>query len=236
MTKVRRIVRLFVSTMLLISIILLDSKATVLATYSQEDFMKQDIISFDEYSSAIKAEYEKYGIKYEILEEKEGIVLTKSLLERKLETARAQGELYMQEEASKQKEREIIERDFIDISNIKPMVMYVNKTYYDYQTVTSPSKMGKAQICLEGQATADADTGVFLWVNYGKSYQSGPYINLKSWSEDSKDCFLYTFPGTTVKFLALFVEGTLTVEYTDPDTGLLIGYTSSHTLNIMWAY
>lgn len=65
---------------------------------------------------------------------------------------------------------------------------------------------------------------------------SGPYVNFKSWTQNSASPSLYTFPGSTVKLLALFVNGTLTVEYTEPNTGLLVGYTSSHALNNMWAY
>lgn len=221
---------------LVLSIGFLGTSVNAFASQPEGQSSDQTVISIEEYASALKEEYSQYGIKYEVINEDTDVVLTKKILEEQLLVAKQQGEEYLQEQKSNLMEREMLEKSMTESNAYFPMVMYVKKTYKDYQVVNSPSKMGMAQICLEGQATADADKGYFLWANYGKSYQKGPYVNFKSWSEDSADCSIYTFPGTSTKMLALFVNGTLTVEYTEAKSGLQVGYSSDHALNVMWAY
>lgn len=231
-----RIIKKIVSGILVLSILLTPGINAFAATDSSDE-----VISFEEYYSTLRDEYFEYGITYEVYQKNDDFVYTKNLLEAQLVKARQEGIELIKQQQEIEKQSAVILAELkksIEIEDrniVTPMVMYITRNFSSIQTVTSPSGMGRADICLEAEATADADKGYFLWINSYDNYQSGYYVNFKSWDVTYEKCTVESFHGTRN---AVFyeVEGRLTIEYTEPKTGLLVGYTSSHSLPIMWFY
>lgn len=78
-------------------------------------------------------------------------------------------------------------------------------------------------------------SGYFLWIDSYSNYQTGYYVNFKSWVTTKESCTIESFHGTN-NAVFYSVEGRLTIEYKDPKTGSIIGYISSHSIPVMWFY
>lgn len=227
MKKTRNII----ISLLIISMVFLNTGTYVFA--AQSEYLSDDQISFEEYYSILKTEYAKYGIQYEILQRSDDVVFTKDLLKKQLKAVEQQGKVYLQQQKEEQKPNiktiESSNIDLLDYSIIQPMLMYVIKNNVSDQVFRSPSGLGEANIRLVSSATADADTGRYLWINSYSNYQYGPYVNYKSWVITSESCYIGSIYGGN-NTMTHYVSGLLTVEYTEVNTGLLVGYTSSHSV------
>lgn len=100
-----------------------------------------------------------------------------------------------------------------------------------YVTLSSPTGMGYAQFAVILTATADAQYNTFLNIKNYTCKQNGAYVNFKSWTETSKS---YKLSNGNKNCIVTFV-GDLTVEYTEPSTGIQAGYTSTHKFNCNFA-
>lgn len=98
---------------------------------------------------------------------------------------------------------------------------------YCYVSLFSPSGMGSADFAITLTATADAQYDTFLNIKNYTCKQSGAYVNFKSWVVTSKS---HKISNGNKNCTVTFV-GDLTVEYTEPTTGLLVGYTSTHQID-----
>ena len=96
-----------------------------------------------------------------------------------------------------------------------------------YVSLFSPSGMGSADFAITLTATADAQYDTFLNIKNYTCKQSGAYVNFKSWVVTSKS---HKISNGNKNCTVTFV-GDLTVEYTEPTTGLLVGYTSTHQID-----
>ncbi len=207
------------------------SPTNVLAAQS-----KSEMISFDDYYHAMKAEYAKYGIKYEIIQSNHDINFTKELLDKQLSTARYQGEEYI-----KQQQEETQQAEKVAISYIQNMsarsIMPVQITDISDHTFKSPSGMGEVGVRLKSTATYDVNGGRFIGVDSYSSYQYGTYVNLKSWTVTDETCTIASLgDGLYNNCIRHYVRGLLVIEYTEPNTGLLVGYTSAHSVIRYWFY
>jgi hypothetical protein len=201
-----------------------------------------EIISFEDYYASLKAEYAKYGIGYEVLENNSNVVFTKELLETQLTTAREQGTEYLKqqkEEAEQQAEIDKQIESFIgnNYTNITiKSLMPVTRTDISDHTFVSPSGIGQANIRLQSTATYDVNYGYFMSVDSYSNYQYGPYVNFKSWVTTSENCRIVSFGSGTNNSIRHYVSGLLTIEYTEANTGLQVGYTSSHSVIHYWLW
>ena len=186
--------------MVFLSFILLSLPQNAYAAQSSRD---NEIISFDEYYSAMKEEYAKYGITYEIYQKNDDYIFTKGVLRENLNNARQQGKIYKQQKEDEMKNIIELNKDLsVDNNNqYTTRIMPVTVTKQSYQTVSSPMYIGSAEICLETRATVDVNNDKWISVNYVTSYQSGAYVNFKSWVHNSSSYSIYVFPGTSVSML-----------------------------------
>lgn len=177
-----------------------------------------EIIAFEEYYMEIKSEYAKYGINYEILQHNDSVILTKGMLEKQLILARQQGENQNNQNNNQETVKNLK-------NNIGPSrIMPVTYSLINKHTLQSPCGFGSAEFAVEINVTENIERNYFMSLNSKKCYQDGAYLNFKSWKQESIT-HIFDSNGIAVK-----VKGKLKVEYKEPNTGFVVGYTSDHEI------
>lgn len=216
-----------ITGILTLSILLSVFATNVFAATPQEK-----VISYNEYYTAMKTLYAQYGVKYEILKKNSDVVLTESLLEKQLNSAKQQLEIYAETSSNTTvinmtPQSNIASSGDVSINSLMPYAYSYTQNY----RINSPSGMGYACFNVTLKATADAQYSTFLSINSYTCKQAGSYMNFKSWTQTSKS---YRLSQANQLCIMNFI-GNLTVEYTEPNTGMLVGYTSRHNIMAMFA-
>lgn len=197
-----------------------------LCVHAAEGEAVTEVISFDEYYNSMKELYSEYNIDYEILDVDEDFVFTRELLERQLLETRE-----MLENSANSASVHIVASETADQDKTKGDDSVRALMPYSYQDscyvyLTNPSILGYAYFKMTLNATADAQHNTFLSINSYTFRQSGEYMNFKSWTELSKS---YVLSSDRQKCTVTFV-GEIVFEYTEPNTGITAGYTSTHEI------
>lgn len=191
---------------------------------------KNSVISFKDYYKAIKAEYAKYHIKYECTSYDKNFVFTKKLLDQTLEDIEKNVSGLNYDATSHAfidnvKSPQTTDEKSVNIESIiKPDVASENLNYPTDWTVKSPSNMGSANIRITINADVDIERGRFISMNSCTSRQYGPALNFKSWQQTGSDVKI----NSDRTWISGYVYGTLVIEYTEPNTGMKVTYTSDH--------
>ncbi len=226
-------IKKIVTGILILSMVFGSYTSTAFAANSSIENDKDEIISFEDYYSSMKALYANYGVTYEVLQNNNNVVFTKGLLDEQLATAK------QNLEANKQ----VSNSTYINVVSMPGALDNHNgdisvQSYMPYAyshtsnvKVSSPSGMGYACFDLTLKATADAQYSTFISINSYTCSQSGSYLNYKNWDETSKSYSL----SPDNKICEVSFIGRLTIEYTETKTGLLVGYTSNHNITFNFA-
>ena len=195
------------------------------------------IISFEEYFDAVHAEFAKYGIDYQVLEKNDDFVFTQKILDDRLTEIR--------EAMSQTSVSNNTDCDFnaaTTVTTITPRtstsgssstnaarIMPVEQVYQYQQYLECPVAPGLAwaYICIEVVALVDAQGGNLMSIEDYSSFQKGFYLNFVNWEQRSME----VEPDYMTGSFTATVNGKLTVEYTEPHSGLLVGHTSEHTFS-----
>lgn len=197
-----------------------------LCVHAAESEAVGEVISFDEYYESMKALYSEYNIDYEILAVDEDLVFTRELLERQLMETREKLENSASSASVHIVASETGRQDKTTGDNsTRALMPYAYQESCDVY-IMSPSTMGSAWFRMTLNATADAQYNTFLSINSYTFRQNGGYVNFKSWNEISKS---HVLSSDRQKCTVTFV-GDLVVEYTEPYTGILAGWTSTHEI------
>ena len=206
----------------LCSFMVLSLAITLFHSYSfaAERENANEVISFEEYYSAMREIYAEYGVTFEIIDANENYVYTVAFLNDQLQNAQEMLE------ANKSDADTVVismpDNDSVGVYSLMPYA-YSSTQYY---SVISPTGMGAADFAVTLNATADAQHKTFLSIKDYTCNQYGYYFNLKSWTETSKSHSLSNDKQVcTVNFI-----GDLTIEYTDPITNNVHAYTSTHQI------
>ena len=113
-------------------------------------------------------------------------------------------------------------------ATITPNAAFVTENHYSYVKAKSPSGFGYADILITVNYTENVQDGDFVSVNSCGSRQYGSALNFRSWQDNGNTVGI----GREGYWICGNVYGTLTIAYTDPNTGITATYTSDHAWNI----
>lgn len=196
------------------------------SAFASESHSAEEVIPLEEYYASMKSLYAEYGVIYEILDFDEDYIFTREFLNEQLTNTREKLEASVSQTTVSVVTNGTTSVD--RVGGIEPFaLMPYDYSATQYVTLLSPSGMGSAQFAITLTATADAQYDTFLNIKNYTCKQNGAYVNFKSWTETSKSHKLSNGnKNCTVTFV-----GDLTIEYTEPTTGILAGYTSTHEFN-----
>lgn len=193
---------------------------------------QNNAISFEEYNSTVTKEYAKFHIKYECVDYDRSFVFTDELLKQKLEEIRETASQFNYSPSIGAFIEPSVQIASVKPKTISPFGFTDQVNYYTYVTAKSPSNMGAADIEITTNVTRDVQASKFVRINSCKSRQYGGGINFKSWKHVSDNLSInasQTMVNGTVK-------GTLTIEYTEPTTGIKVTYSSDHAWLIGFSF
>lgn len=209
----------------LISISLLFSMSV--PAFAAEPSTDDTVISFETFYEALRSEYEKFGITFEVIERTDpDFVYTQGLLDDKIAEIR---ETMLNSHVMESTGIEIIDSS-IASNSITPYSYMPAEIPYQYmEVVYSPGAAGLAwaTICLEVVALVDGQYDDLMGIISYTSFQKGSYLNFVSWTQRS----MTVTPNYYNNSIRASATGLLTVEYTDTVIGMLVGYTSEHTIS-----
>lgn len=227
----KKIVNKFLVAMLVLTQILICFPTTVFAAELNSD---DEIISFEEYYSAMKAEYAKYGHTYEILQKNDDVVLTKTLLEKQI--------ALVDERLSKQ--NTVLEATLLDNNNIikansdkeigvpssdRGIQSYDRAVkYFDFVVYDPYFILAYAGFRIEAVIVGNVISGYLNYFESCSCYQYGPYSLLKDWEVVSLDYGI----SSDQKYANIDAVVRVTFEYTEPNTGFLVGDTLDYECHI----
>lgn len=88
--------------------------------------------------------------------------------------------------------------------------------------------MGSAQIEIRINTTEDIQANKFVEINSCTSRQFGGAVNFQSWTHGGDDLSI----NSSRTWINGTVYGTLVIEYTEPQSGMQVTYTSDHAWKI----
>lgn len=191
-----------------------------------------DVITYDEYVSAVTEEYAKYGVDYKVLEgPDDDVVFTQDMLNERLAQVRQEQTSRL---VSNGAARSVVGvsssvEDGVGANGIEPRIAMPVTKNFDYTQRFSPVPGAAwADICLRLNGTYDVQYADPWSINSVQSFQKGGYLNFVSWTQLSSGGSMgaHSFTG--------WATGLLAVEYTEPNTGLLVGYTEEYTISHTW--
>lgn len=168
-----------------------------------------ETITIEEYETALKEEYEKYGVEVEILDYDENIELTREMLNTALNGVTAFVNSIEISDAG----------THVEIG-ISPFSMPVTKTVYRYWTYAYI--YGSADMRTQVTGTVDAQNSHMILVSSHSTYQCGAFVNFSSWTTTSETVSLNV---PSEGYVRVNVNGRITFSYADPLTGITTGYT-----------
>lgn len=212
----------FLLVMLALMMIFTSFPTTVFAAELNSD----EIISFEQYYSAMKAEYAKYGHTYEVLQKNEDLVFTKKLLDESLKLVNQR----FSEENSVIEAKLVESNDNINanasqefgILSVDPVVKFAdftvsNRFYYK----------ARAGFRIEAHLTDNVISGIFISFDSCTCYQYGTYNFLKDWEIISLDYWLSSDQKSADGNIIIRA----TFEYNEPNTGILVGDTYDYEVS-----
>jgi hypothetical protein len=152
-----------------------------------------NIISFDDYYSAIKKEFSKYDVNFETTSIDTSITVTKDMLEQDLTQIREQME-------TEPTEYHIMANE--DQAPATRAIMPYSKTYTVDRGISHVA--GNANIRFKIKTTIDAQYNKFRSVDSVSSSQYGGAINFKSWKQNSYSSSI------SLNVASVTVKGTIT--------------------------
>lgn len=176
-----------------------------------------DVISIQEYEQAIKAEFEKYDIDYEITDYDPNVTLTRDMLNIDLAKAKEIAGGFRNIQVIDACERSEI---------ITPYMMPITKTYRK-DFLINPAPIFRATIRVDVNLTYDGSNMEIISVNSKRAYQNGYALNFVSWTTRS------IVVNTSNNYFGVDVTGAIKFQYTDPQTGITQTYTENN-LNLQW--
>ncbi len=168
-----------------------------------------NIITIEEYETALKAEGKKYGIMCEVLNYNPSMQITTTMLKNALNDLRSSAKSFQ-----------------VTSSNISPVynpnrVVPIRDTFSNNFQVSCPP-YGYAYIKVEIDATVDQQNSSVITVHSANAYQSGAFVNFDSW--ETKNISIMT-NNPNVGMVTAKVKGNARFSYADPVTGVTTGMT-----------
>ena len=195
--------------------------------FAAEQSTDDTVISFETFYEALRSEYEKFGITFEVIERTDpDFVYTQGLLDNKIAEIR---ETMLNSHVMESTGIEIVDSSIASNSITPYSYMPAEITYQHLQLLQCPAAgdLAWATICLEVVALVDGQYDDLMSIISYSSFQKGPYLNFVSWTQRS----ITVDPNYYNNSIWASVTGLMTVEYTDPYIGMLVGYTSEHTIS-----
>ena len=196
------------------------------SVFAAQQSSSDEIISFEEYYSAMKAEYAKFGHTYEVLQKNDDFVYTKKILEENLKIADqrlkdSQENLVV--DVSVVDSGNTTNKDNVTTSELSTMASsLINVTkYLDFRIYDQYTSKASAGFRIEAKLTDNPIAGYFYSFDSCNVYQYGTYTFLNSWSLLSLNYYLSSDKKRAVGSLTIRI----TFEYTEPSTGILVGDT-----------
>lgn len=190
------------------------------------------VISYDEYVSAVTREYAKYGVEYRVLEgPDEDVVFTQDMLDERIAQVQQEqvSRLVSNSAARLTASAASSIAGNVNETGMEPRIAMPVTKNFDYTQRFSPVPgLAWADICLRLNGTYDVQYADPWSINSVQSFQKGQYLNFVSWTQHSSGGSMgaHSFSG--------WATGLLAVEYTEPNTGLLVGYTEEYTISHTW--
>lgn len=227
----KRIKKLLALSLVLVLSLSLSVSVYAVAPAASE---KNDVISFEEYYKAVKAEYAKYHIDYECNNYDKSFVFTKKLLNQTLNDIKKHVSAFKYDTSINSfisyanVPQSIVEKKTNVESKVSPDSAFINKNHFIYTTVKSPSGMGQAGIQIRINTTEELQGSKFISINSCISRQYGAALNFDSWQDNGNDLDI----SSNRTWISGCVYGTLVVGYTEPNTGIHATYSSDHVIAI----
>jgi len=200
------------SILLTLAVIMVLSPLTTKAADISEE--KNEIVSFDEYYTILKSEYEKYGIELELDQEQgRGMTFTQEFLSEELDRVREECKSLIEEQT---------ESEGIEIISISPRAgMPVSAVNYSDHKIKGTYY--EATIRVQARFHWDAQNNKFTGVSEVTSFQNGKAISFVSWKQTEKS----TGISSDKKRATAVVKGTYKFSYTHPVSKLKYTVTDS---------
>lgn len=176
-----------------------------------------EVISLQEYEQAMKAEFEKYNIEYEISDYDQNVTLTKNMLNTELAKAKEIALGFRNIQVIDASEKPAI---------ITPKYMPITRTYTK-DFLINPMPICRATIRGDVNLTFNGSDMEIISVNSKRAYQNGYAMNFVSWTTRS------IIVNTSNNYFAVDATGTIKFEYQDPKTGITQTYTDNN-VSIGW--
>lgn len=191
-----------------------------------------EAISYEDYVSAITGEYARYGVDCRVIEgPKEDVVFTQDMLDERVSQIRQEQVSRLASNAAANLAICVSNSgvDNAESLGIEPrIVMPVTENFDHIQRLSPVPGLAWADICLRLNGTYDVQYSHPQSINSVTSFQMGNYLNFVSWTQTSSGGSMgsHSFTG--------WATGLLTVEYTEPNSGILMGNTQEYTIAHTW--
>lgn len=201
------------------------------SAYAVEE-KNQNVISFEDYYQALKAEYAKYNVNLEILDHDDSFVYTKELLDEEIASLNS----YMKTADFDANTGRFINhvdcKAHASENNIEGQSllrsMPYTRNWYTYVTLRAPSPVpGSAEMEGAVNATENIQNNTFMYINKVSSRQYGNALNFESWTQTSNSLRIY---HSTEIWGWIF--GTIVFVVNEPKTGTVYRNTSDQAIEV----
>lgn len=202
------------------------------SAYAVEE-QNSNVISFEDYYKALKAEYAKYNMNLEILDHNDSFVYTQEFLDEKIASLNS----YMETADFDKESGTFLDYNYEETTSENNTegqsilgIMPNTRDYTLYPTVNATGIFpGSAELEIRVNVTEDVSSGVFMSINSVTSRQYGTAVNFESWTQTSHTVHIISNYNSLIYGV---VHGTLVAIYTEPKTGNVIRNTSDHDLQV----
>lgn len=192
-------------------------------------------IPVEEYYVQMKAEYAKYGVEYDVVDFGSVKEVSRKALEEGLASVREDGRLYQERRAMQMAKMNVMEEYFekdsdLQLDTVTPLgSMFINKTFTQDGEFIKVGGLCRAVIRMTVNTTCEANNQEFVSIDSISSKKVGVALNFKSWRETDQ------VPRISGNVISAYVEGDLTFEYTEPNTGLTVSVTYEELVYGIWS-
>jgi hypothetical protein len=230
----KKVIKKIVTGMLVLVMMLVSLPINAFAAQSNSD----EIISFEDYYSAMKAEYAKYGHTYEVLQKNDDFVFTKKVLQEQIKLVdkgfkEAEKNSVIDAQLIDSTDNNIVNADTVNAESATSFAstsLLIPTTKYSYACISDPYYYkAQANFRFEAHLTENVIAGYIYSFDSCSFYQYGVFTFLKDWSLNS---LTYSLSNGVAHATA---SVRITFQYEEPKTGILIGDTFYQTINFAYA-
>ena len=179
-----------------------------------------DLISIDEYETAIQTEGKKYGMEFYFTEHDSNVKVKREHLNQALNDIRTYGE-------TKETNTLSINKSDSVFNNISPYNMPVTKNVS--KAFLIKNMYGRVNMRADANVTVNVQNGDVISVNSTDAYPNGSYSGFVDWNlkNITSQCNV-----PRKGWIRLTIYGTAQFEYTDPYTNYPTGYYSNEAISL----